>query len=145
MSDRPEGPYKDLYAPWFDPGYSVIDADIFVDTDGTPYLYFSRNGSQNGYSYGIVYGVKLTRDLAKPVGDPVKLLEASQPWERINWADNRESVSIAEVLGLCIEKKKDVWTQWDKVRVGRCLRAQGWERFKARDGHIREWRFRRTS
>ena len=63
----------------------------------------------------------------------------------INWADNRESVSIAEVLGLCIEKKKDVWTQWDKVRVGRCLRAQGWERFKARDGQIREWRFRRTS
>lgn len=89
MSDRPEGPYKDLYAPWFDPGYSVIDADIFVDTDATPYLYFSRNGSQDGYSYGIVYGVKLTRDLAKLVGEPVKLLEASQPWERINWADNR--------------------------------------------------------
>ncbi len=89
VSDRPEGPYKDLHAPWFDPGYSVIDADIFVDTDGTPYLYFSRNGSQDGYSYGIVYGVKLTRDLAKLVGEPVKLLEASQPWERINWADNR--------------------------------------------------------
>ena len=29
----------------------------------------------------------------------------------INWADNRESVSITEVLGSCIEKKKDAWTQ----------------------------------
>lgn len=89
VSDHPEGPYKDLYGPWFDPGYSVIDADILVDTDGTPYLYFSRNGGQQGYSYGAIYGVELTRDLAKPVSEPVKLLEASQQWERINWATNR--------------------------------------------------------
>jgi len=89
VSERPEGPYRDLHAPWFDAGYSAIDGDIFVDTDGSPYLYFSRNGSQDGYAYGIVYGVALKRDLSGPVGAPVKLLEASQPWERINWKENR--------------------------------------------------------
>lgn len=89
VSDKPEGPYQDLRTPWFDPGYSTIDGHIFVDDDGTPYLYFSRNGEQDGYSFGINYGVRLERDLSKPVGEPVKLIEASQPWERINWEKNR--------------------------------------------------------
>lgn len=89
VSDKPEGPYRDRYAPWFDAGYSAIDGHIFVDSDGSPYLYFSRNGSQDGYSYGVIYGVALAGDLSKPLGEPVKLAEADQPWERINWARNR--------------------------------------------------------
>jgi beta-xylosidase len=89
VSDKPEGPYRDLYAPWFDAGYSAIDGHIFVDSDGTPYLYFSRNGSQEGYSYGVNYGVALARDLSKPLGEPVKLTEADQRWERSNWDLNR--------------------------------------------------------
>jgi beta-xylosidase len=89
VSDTPEGPYRDLHAPWFDAGYSAIDGHIFVDSDGAPYLYFSRNGSQDGYSYGVNYGVALSQDLSKPLGEPVRLTEADQPWERINWARNR--------------------------------------------------------
>jgi len=89
VSDTAEGPYRDLYAPWFDPGYSTIDGHLFVDDDGTPYVYFSRNGTLDGCSFGMIYGVQLERDLSKPVGQPVKLLEASQPWERVNWAKNR--------------------------------------------------------
>jgi beta-xylosidase len=89
VSDTPAGPYRDLHTPWFDPGYSTIDGHIFVDDDGTPYLYFSRNGAQEGYSFGINYGVRLERDLSQLVGEPVKLTEASQPWERVKWAENR--------------------------------------------------------
>ena len=89
VSDKPEGPYKDLHAPWFDFGYSAIDGHIFVDDDGKPYLYFSRNGVQDGYSFGIIYGVALADDLSKPLGEAVKLMEADQPWEKINYAENR--------------------------------------------------------
>jgi len=89
VSDRPEGPYRDLYAPWFDAGYSAIDAHIFVDTDGTPYVYFSPNGKKDGYLFGYISGARLAPDLSKLEGEPVKLLEADQPWERINWARNR--------------------------------------------------------
>ena len=89
VSDRPEGPYRDLHAPWFDFGYSAIDGHIFVDDDGKPYLYFSRNGSQDGYSFGIMYGVALADDLSKPIGEPVKLMEADQPWEKVRYAENR--------------------------------------------------------
>ena len=89
VSDKPEGPYCDLHVPWFDFGYSAIDGHIFVDDDGKPYLYFSRNGSQDGYSFGIIYGVELADDLSKPVGEPVKLMEADQPWEKVRYAENR--------------------------------------------------------
>lgn len=89
VSDTPEGPYRDLHAPWFDLGYSTIDGHIFVDDDGTPYVFFSRNGVQDGYSYGMNYAVQLERDLSKPVGEPVKVGEASQLWERVKWDENR--------------------------------------------------------
>lgn len=87
-SDRPDGPYHDLYMLWFDYGYSTIDGHIFVD-DGRVYLYFSRNGGQDGYAYGKVYGVEIAAGLSGPLGEPHLLLEASQRWEQERWADNR--------------------------------------------------------
>lgn len=87
VSDSPIGPYRDLFAPWFDFGYSAIDGHIFVDDQ--PYLYFSQNGSRDGYDYGIIFGVALSRDLSRLESEPVQLLEASQNWERVNWARNR--------------------------------------------------------
>ncbi len=89
VSDRPEGPYRDLYAPWFDLGYSAIDADIFVDGDGRPYVYFSKNGMQDGYSFGIIYGAPLMPDLSGLAAEPRLLLQAEQAWERIDYAHNR--------------------------------------------------------
>lgn len=67
------------------------------------------------------------------------------PWDELilDWAGLRESVSIAEVLTNCLEKRKDMWTQWDRNRVARSLRANGWIRFKAGPRRAREWRYRR--
>ena len=61
VSDTPNGPFRELHTPWFDLGYSVIDSHIFVDDDPdqTPYLFFSKNGMQDGYSYGINYVARL--------------------------------------------------------------------------------------
>jgi beta-xylosidase len=89
VGDLPEGPYRDLHAPWFDFGYSAIDGNVFIDDDGTPYLTFSRNGARDGYSYGEICGVALAADLSKPLGEPITLLEPGQPWERVNWEKNR--------------------------------------------------------
>jgi hypothetical protein len=36
-----------------------------------------------------------------------------------------------------------MWTQMDRNRVARCLRANGWKQYKARYGDRREWRYRR--
>jgi beta-xylosidase len=66
VSDRPEGPYRDLHAPWFDDGQSAIDSHLFVDSGDVPYLFYSRNGQKDGYSHGVIYAVTLARDLSKP-------------------------------------------------------------------------------
>lgn len=89
VGDRPEGPYEDLHAPWFDAGYSAIDAHIFVDEDGQPYLFFSRNWMEKGYSFGIIYGARLRPDLAGLADDPVLLMQADQEWEKISFETNR--------------------------------------------------------
>jgi predicted P-loop ATPase len=56
-----------------------------------------------------------------------------------------ESVTIADVLNHCIGRPQNEWSQGDKTRVARCLRSLGFERHRARNGAVREWRYRRVS
>ena len=52
------------------------------------------------------------------------------------------SVTIADILAHCLAKPVGQWTQADQNRVARVLRSHSWQRFKARDGDRREWRYR---
>lgn len=66
----------------------------------------------------------------------------TDPWdEKIeNWSEGREAITVAEVLGLCLGKKKEDWTQRDQNRVARSLRANDWRRRQRRDEDgKREW------
>src|SRR5579884_3861408 len=67
------------------------------------------------------------------------------PWEEIigPWLEARSSVSDSEVLQKCLEKPQAMWTQSDKNRAARCLRALGWERYRERQGTRLEWRYRK--
>ena len=53
------------------------------------------------------------------------------------------TVTVSDVLTHCIGKRPDQWTQADKNRVGRSLRALGWEPHRARTRNGLERRFRR--
>jgi predicted P-loop ATPase len=85
--------------------------------------------------------VSLNRDAAEEQAERYE----GDPWDELilNWVEGRESVSIPEILTNCIEKKTEMWTQMDRNRVARCLKANGWKRFYARERGRREWRFRR--
>jgi predicted P-loop ATPase len=66
----------------------------------------------------------------------------------LEWANSRvtsgsDSVSVGEVLDLCLGKKRDQWTRGDQMRVGRCLTAAKWERYRDRKREF-EWRYKRT-
>jgi beta-xylosidase len=92
VADKPEGPFIDLSSkPLFDPGYPIIDANVFFDTDGRSYLYFSRCcykhpvksevadwAKQKGWYDTIeeswIYGIELKPDFSGVVGEPVLLL-----------------------------------------------------------------------
>jgi predicted P-loop ATPase len=65
------------------------------------------------------------------------------PWEEIiaPWLALRTDVSVGEVLTQCVKKSPDQWTQVDKNRVARSLRALMWRRYNARVEGGREWRY----
>ena len=92
VADKPEGPFVDLSdRPLFDPGYPIIDANVFFDDNGKTYLYYSRccykhpveseiadQAKKNGWFKEIeeswVYGIEMKPDFSGVIGDPVLLL-----------------------------------------------------------------------
>ncbi|WP_317168012.1 glycoside hydrolase family 43 protein [Spirosoma taeanense] len=92
VADKPTGPFIDLAnKPIFDPGYPIIDANVFFDSNGKAYLYYSRccykhpvqsevaqQARQNGWFTEIeeswVYGIELKPDFSGVLGQPVLLL-----------------------------------------------------------------------
>jgi len=89
-SNQPEGPFRDLYAPLFDLGFSCIDGHVFIDEDEKPYLFYEMVGAvgehwnNNGYLWGVIMGVELSEDLSKPLTEAKLCLYPSQAWEGIN-------------------------------------------------------------
>ncbi len=106
IADSPKGPFKLLKdEPIFDPGYPIIDANLFIDDDGTPYLTFSRCCYQHPVESELAekcrrekkfqeieeswaYGIELTCDFTGVVGEPtllirppVKLDDKQAEWE----------------------------------------------------------------
>ena len=66
-------------------------------------------------------------------------------WQPIieEWLQDRDHVTVEQILRNCVNKEPRDWTQGDKTRVARCLRAIGWTRKRAPkddQGH-REWRY----
>ena len=87
--------------------------------------------------------------IARWVENPVpRADDAAAAWTQQHSAfvlsSTPESVCIPEVLLHAIGKRPEHWTQPDKNRVARCLRAIGWERYRDRTGDRREWRYRKT-
>ena len=88
FADRPEGPFEDpLGAPLFDFGYAAIDGTLVLDDEGTPYMIYSRDCSENrddGRHESHLYGVRLADDLLSTVGEPVLLTTPDTPWETVS-------------------------------------------------------------
>jgi beta-xylosidase len=93
VSDKPSGPFKEMYnRPVFDPGYPIIDANVyFDDANGRVYLYYSRccykhpveseiadwakaQGWYDDVEESWIYGVEIKPDFSDVVGEPVLLL-----------------------------------------------------------------------
>lgn len=83
-SSTPKGPFKDFRVPLLDNNFSCIDGHIFIDDDGTPYLYYSKDCSENiinGNHVSQIYVQQMTPENLSPVGDPILCISPSQPWE----------------------------------------------------------------
>ncbi|WP_051292745.1 glycoside hydrolase family 43 protein [Olivibacter sitiensis] len=92
VSDSPTGPFIDMTGtPLFDPGYPIIDANVYFGEDDKLYLYYSRCCYKNPVESEIadwarkkglydeieeswVYGVELASDFSSVIGEPQLLL-----------------------------------------------------------------------
>jgi beta-xylosidase len=78
-ADSPLGPFKIKQAPWGDLGKTVIDGDVFRDTDGRLYLYYVLDARENRRSE--IYVRKLNDDLLSFDGPPAHCIHPEQGWE----------------------------------------------------------------
>lgn len=106
VSDKPTGPFVDVSGePLFDPGYPIIDANVYFSDDGKLYLYYSRccykhpveseisawarsNHIFDEIEESWVYGVELKPDFSGVIGKPqlllrppVKMSDKQSEWE----------------------------------------------------------------
>lgn len=115
VSDSPKGPFKDLKnEPLFDPGYPIIDANVYKDDDGKYYLYYSRacykhavkseiadwakkEGLYDEIEESWVYGVELAPDFKSVMGEPVLLLRPPKTIADKNAEWESRSVTSKEI------------------------------------------------
>ncbi len=115
VSDSPKGPFVDIKnEPLFDPGYPIIDANVFQDDDGKYYLYYSRacykheveseiarwakkTGLYDEIEESWVYGVQLAQDFKSVIGEPVLLLSPPKTMDDKNSEWESRSVTSKEI------------------------------------------------
>lgn len=132
VADSPAGPFKLLKdEPIFEPGYPIIDANLFIDDDGVPYLTFSRCCYKHPVETELsekcrrekkfdeieeswAYGIQLTPDFKNVVGEPTLLIRPPQKLDDQDSEWESRSVTSGEVNrrwteGTALFKIKDTY------------------------------------
>lgn len=132
VADEPTGPFIDMHnRPVFDPGYPIIDANVFFAENGKVYLYYSRccykhpvdsevarwvrkKGWFNEIEESWVYGVEMKPDFSGVIGDPILLLrpplmmnDPQAKWESLSVTTKEVNRRWTE--GSCIFKLGDIY------------------------------------
>ena len=83
-SSSPLGPFINEAAPLLGEDLECIDGHLFIDDDGSPYLYYAKEINSNivnGHHVSQIYVQPLARYYLRPAGDPVLCLTPDQAWE----------------------------------------------------------------
>ncbi len=115
VADKPTGPFEEVSdEPLFDPGYPIIDANVFKDDDGKFYLYYSRVAYKHPVETEIskwarekgwfdeieeswVYGIELESDFSGVKGEPELMLRPPERMDEKNAEWESRSVTSKEV------------------------------------------------
>ena len=92
VSEKPEGPFTDFHkGPMFDLGYAAIDGHVFVDENGKPYFYYSKDCSENYVAENLrasqICVCEISDDLCNIVGEPITLFGPSESFDAIALGD----------------------------------------------------------
>ncbi|MFO7670492.1 MAG: glycoside hydrolase family 43 protein [Bacteroidales bacterium] len=110
VSDKPEGPFKDLYVPYFDNNQSCIDGHIFIDDNNDAYLFYEWVGvvgepwNREGYFWGMIFGVPLKEDLSILENSEHRLcIYVDEEWE------GTRSMYARSCEGMTVFKNRDTY------------------------------------
>ncbi len=80
VADRPEGPYQPHSdGPVTPRDWECLDGTLHVDDEGNPWMVFCHEWVQ--ISDGTICAIRLSPELDKAIGEPIKLFAASEaPW-----------------------------------------------------------------
>ena len=92
VSESPEGPFEDVHnGPMFDFGYAAIDGHVFIDEDGKPYFYYSKDCSENYVAENVraseICVCELSDDLLNVTSEPITLFGPSEDYDSIMVGD----------------------------------------------------------
>ena len=106
VADHPQGPYKDAIGGPLATGWSFIDPTVFIDRDGSAYLFWGNKGCWYG---------KLGKDMVsfengyKEVPgfhDPASFGPESM---KMNWAKGREEMMVGYEEGPWVSRRGDIY------------------------------------
>ena len=72
----------------------------------------------------------------------------ADPWQSliVKYVQGHDEVTTDTILSDCLRKPKEDWHRRDQMRIGACLKALGWVRFRKRlPTGLLEWRFKCAS
>lgn len=82
VATSPAGPFLLVASPWISvESRNVIDANLFWDWDGTPYVYLSENGGFDGYAGGELRVARLQSDMSGLVTPLFHVCDTFEEWE----------------------------------------------------------------
>ncbi len=121
-ADSPEGPFC-LHSdgPVTPRDWECLDGTLYVDEDGQPYIVFCHEWTQ--VMDGEMCALRLSEDLARPIGDPIRLFCASEPaWAIVpDWARKGQKVYITDGPFLYRTKSGRLLMIWSSfAREGYC-------------------------
>ncbi len=121
VSDSPMGPFRPFAnKPHTPAGEMTLDASLFVDDEGQPWMLYCHEWVQLGN--GLVKAIRLKDDLSETIGEPITLLNAGDlEWTKknVNYRGTRYPGAVTD--GCYMYRTWNgtlvlLWSSWSKER-----------------------------
>lgn len=106
VADNPQGPYKDAIGGPLATGWSFIDPTVFIDADGSAYLFWGNKGCWYG---------RLSEDMVSFDGGYAEVPGFHDPTcfgpesMKMNWAKGREEMMVGYEEGPWVTRRGDTY------------------------------------
>lgn len=106
VADHPQGPYKDAIGGPLATGWSFIDPTVFIDLDGSAYLFWGNKGCWYGKLSADMISFEDGYREVPGFHDPACFGQESM---KMNWAKGREEMMVGYEEGPWVSRRGDIY------------------------------------